>query len=340
MSSASSASAGTKRSGHGDDHLENPSASKRTKIDKKYRLYLSGKRHEFCKEDHNTWRTFKLVLETDRPIVDMGWMEYMLREIDEDGSLISSTRGAYILFDNGKVKQWGYDYERWANSLSNTFLSQVAQLCCTVSHGAAARSDGSVVTWGYNDESQLGRTTDKPNAFHLPERVPKMTSHFVTQVACTELGTIALTKNGDVFSWGQNIQGESGIPGNPTRIDGLPPVKQIAASDIGKAGAVTEDGDVYVWGKIYRNNGPSTPVLVEGELPRKKIKEICCERHFTGAVSTDGLVYAWSSKFAKLVESLKFVKIGSICGRTSYANAIIDNHLIAVSDDRSRLFSW
>ena len=339
---------GAKHEGHDDTHLGNPSASKRPKIDKKNRLYICGKRHEFFEGDP---KLFELVLETDRPIVDMGWMVYTDREDDGNGECIPSTRGAYLVFDNGKVKQWGYDYELWANTLSSTtFLSQVTQICCTDTHGAAAQSDGSVVTWGYNDNSQLGRTTNEPTLFHLPERVSQMATHFVTQVACTSCGTIAVTDSGDLFGWGYHFNGELGQPRTPRkitqpmRIDGLPPVKQISATGTNVC-ALTKDGDVYVWGGlIYRYDNPegpdpSRPLLVVGELP-KNVKQIYCGAFFAGAVTDDGFVYVWGrSRTAKMVESLKFVKIGSICYKSTEPR-FEDNALIAVSDDKSRLVSW
>lgn len=213
-------------------------------------------------------------------------------------------------------------------------------------HGAAVKSDGSLVTWGSDDENQLGRTTPAYKKFHPPGRVAQLATHFVTQVACTFYGVLALTNKGDLFSWGRDQQGELGQRGrvgdfdmDPARIEGLPPVQQISA-EYTTAGAVTVDGDVYMWGsQPYagdRESDSSMPMMMNGDLPKNKFKHICCGGSVTGAVTDERLVDVWSARSprtAKLVECLKFVKIGSICLDSN-------NDLIAFSDDKLRIFLW
>ena len=44
----------------------------------------------------------------------------------------------------------------------------------------------------------------------------------VTQIACGQLHTLALTEDGKVYSWGNDIHGQLGVGGNSTEAD---PVK-------------------------------------------------------------------------------------------------------------------
>lgn len=77
----------------------------------------------------------------------------------------------------------------------------------------------------------------------------------VVQVVCSASKTLALTKDGAVFSWGscQNLSLGHGDDVRsvlrPKRVDALAGIRivQISAGETASA-AVSEDGDVFTWG--------------------------------------------------------------------------------------------
>ena len=84
-------------------------------------------------------------------------------------------------------------------------------------HTAAIRSDGTLWTWGLNNQGQLGlgSTTNAS----LPTRI---TGTGWAAVECGESHTIALKGDGTLWAWGLNSSGQLGI-GNTTRQ--LSPIK-------------------------------------------------------------------------------------------------------------------
>src|SRR5690625_6673624 len=71
-------------------------------------------------------------------------------------------------------------------------------------HTVAIREDGSLWSWGANDDGQLGRNDFEDDA--LPGRVG-MASDW-QMVAAGEAHTLALRENGDLYAWGNNFYGD------------------------------------------------------------------------------------------------------------------------------------
>ena len=94
-------------------------------------------------------------------------------------------------------------------------------------HTAAVLESGELVMWGMSRQHQLGldRLTEKekrngkteadlppPEDRHSPEVVPhfKMTGDKIATVACGSSHTLAVNRNGVVFSWGSAAFGKLG----------------------------------------------------------------------------------------------------------------------------------
>lgn len=184
-----------------------------------------------------------------------------------------------------------------------------ARLAAGIGHGAAIRSDGTVVVWGNNTSLQLLAPTPD---MHLTSAtvVPGLTE--VRSVAAGgSVGssvTLALRIDGRVWSWGQN---QSGILGDgsgvsrrttPQPIPGLTRVIAIAvgSNSVGSstAYALRENGTVWAWG--YGANGElgtgelvnsqPTPVQVPG---LQDIVAIAAQDSLAFAVRNDGRVFGW-----------------------------------------------
>ncbi|MCJ8730258.1 hypothetical protein PDJAM_G00182160 [Pangasius djambal] len=91
-------------------------------------------------------------------------------------------------------------------------LGAVAAIACGQDHSLALCDSGQVFSWGAGGEGQLGHSSPVakcpkpvPVQLKLPFQIP------VVQVACGDFHSLALTKGGEVFSWGQNKYGQLGL---------------------------------------------------------------------------------------------------------------------------------
>jgi len=94
----------------------------------------------------------------------------------------------------------------------------------------------------------------------VPERIEGLGSKRIVSVACGELHSLALSKNGEVFAWGSASMGRLGIgrdelllptaetsqPMLVTRLLGSH-IVQVVCSKV-NSGALSSQGDVYTWG--------------------------------------------------------------------------------------------
>ena len=85
------------------------------------------------------------------------------------------------------------------------------------------------------------RAVGKLNDLLEPELVEDLDG--VVAVAAGGNYSLALKKNGQVWSWGSTLMGKRRVE----RVEGLPPVVSISAGGT-HAAAVTEEGEVWVWG--------------------------------------------------------------------------------------------
>src|SRR3989442_5378246 len=75
-------------------------------------------------------------------------------------------------------------------------------------HGLVVRSDGSVWAWGTNTAGQLGQSSSSVSYSPFPLRVTSISN--ATGVAAGQYHSLALLKDGRVFAWGTNDQGQLG----------------------------------------------------------------------------------------------------------------------------------
>ncbi|KAG0575477.1 hypothetical protein KC19_5G006600 [Ceratodon purpureus] len=128
----------------------------------------------------------------------------------------------------------------------------ITQVACGEYHSVALTVDGQIFTWGRGKYGQLGHGTSQNGNF--PVAVKALADHHVAQIACGGDHTIAVNSNGQIFSWGRGLWGQTG---HGTKEDMLSP-KQVQGLE-GKlvvqatAGArhsvvLLDNGEVYGWG--------------------------------------------------------------------------------------------
>ncbi|XP_072351447.1 probable E3 ubiquitin-protein ligase HERC4 [Scyliorhinus torazame] len=141
-----------------------------------------------------------------------------------------------------------------------------------------------------------------------PQLLKCLRTRKIIQVACGNNHSLALSKDGELFAWGQNTYGQLGIdtkgasqpvPQCVTSLTGMP-VAQITAGGE-HSFALSLSGAVFGWGRNNRGQlglkdtedryEPNHVKLLE----RKKTIHISCGEEHTVVLTKDGLVYTFGA---------------------------------------------
>jgi len=191
-----------------------------------------------------------------------------------EGITAISAGGSHCLAleSNGVVWAWGEnahgilgdgtDVDRYAPEMSE--INNVLAFDAGDSgHALAVKSDGTVWAWGFNYMGQLGEGGESLHDQGIlslgPDEDnynPDMVRGIANAVAVAAGGahSVALDKNGTVWAWGSNSDGQLGIGTvggsdltSPAPVPGLNGVKAIAAGMYYTL-ALDDNGTVWAWG--------------------------------------------------------------------------------------------
>ena len=207
-------------------------------------------------------------------------------------------------------------------------------------HSLCVTSHGEVFSWGSNRFGQLGDATGSTSTMacgsrSLPRRVEDLKQHPCVAVAAGEKHSVALSRKGEVYVWGDNTSGQLGVPRRSSiqkvqRVEALwtsltaqnkSPKITIAIAAAEQSTLVLTTGSpssglnhvnsVYEWG-----HGNHVPIKVYFEGSRavgnsnqstsfssNRIANpiaIACARYHNAVISSDGLVYTWGLRAESL----------------------------------------
>jgi alpha-tubulin suppressor-like RCC1 family protein len=139
---------------------------------------------------------------------------------------------------------------------------EILKLCCGFGHFVVLSDTGALFSWGSGGRGELGHfvndhvmvNCDQPKRIEFFDDLPTIVKDFF----CGGWHTLALTSDGDIYSWGWNESGQLGynsnskvvIGGVPYPIDlgsGTDPVVQIACGARHSL-AVLKNGKCFSWG--------------------------------------------------------------------------------------------
>jgi alpha-tubulin suppressor-like RCC1 family protein len=187
-----------------------------------------------------------------------------------------------------------------------------------LNHVLGIRTDGSVITWGQNEQGQLGRgTRDAVNVRRAPEVLPGISTAIAA--AAGQHFSLLLLADGTVRSWGENGDGQLGHgpagtfprPGQamppvptPARVVGLTGVTQVVAG-MRFALALRSDGTVVAWGDGHlgalgdgKGTGSGSHYAVPFPRPvtgLSRVIGIAAGYSFGLALRDDGSVWGWGA---------------------------------------------
>lgn len=189
-------------------------------------------------------------------------------------------------------------------------LNDVKDVACSAGLTICVEHSGALYSFGLNRWHQCGVRNEHENSTHVfqPTRIPN-----IPPCASVEVGlqhAIALTNDGEVFTWGKYDRGQLGV-GDQEQSAHLPAkiklgnkhtlAKQISAG-FAHSAAVTEDGQLYIWGRGFSTEEKSSdPIRVHHDqfTPRliglpggRRVSRVCCSNWVVVVVADDNSVWA------------------------------------------------
>uniref|UniRef100_G1QG36 RCC1-like domain-containing protein n=1 Tax=Myotis lucifugus TaxID=59463 RepID=G1QG36_MYOLU len=181
----------------------------------------------------------------------------------------------------------------------------------------------------------------------------------IIQITCGDYHSLALSKGGELFAWGQNLDGQLGLgrilDSTPTpqlveRLSGVP-LAQISA---GKAHsmALSMSGNVYSWGRndfgqlgLGHTDNEDCPSLIEA-LDNQKVEFLACGGSHTALLTKDGLLFTFGAgKHGQLGHNstqneLKPCLVAELLGKRVTQIACGRRHTLAYVSDLGKVFSF
>lgn len=276
-----------------------------------------------------------------------------------DHEIFLTKEGFVYTLGNGKHNQLGLGEEvkKTDTPIQVPGISDIIQIAAGKYHSMALNQNGEVFTWGA--PGALGHP--KAQWWHLnqeacpqPMKIKSLSN--VKAIASGDLHCVALTENGEVFSWGNGEHGRLGHGGagyktEPERItafDGIP-IKSIKCGTAFN-GALSESNELWVWGRNDRGQcanaeslqvdimrQESIPSLVDN-FEDPKVISMDCGSQEMAAVTSDNHLYQWGNgiwmephKIEGDNQSMLKIKVVGVASGKGYSFAL---------DNEGHIFSW
>ncbi|MGA9142108.1 MAG: hypothetical protein WBZ29_17930 [Methanocella sp.] len=227
-----------------------------------------------------------------------------------------------ILLENGTVWTWGNNYvAQLGDGATYTppidfymgrshpgmvvNLNNVRDVYAGERNVIAITNDGELWIWGASSVCLMGEYGKTHRSYLInygrvstPIHLDNL--HNIKSVAVGEYFAVALSEDGNVWTWGSNFKGQLGNQKiedsyDPVAVQGLSNIVQVSAG-IEHAMALSKDGTVWSWGSNqYGQLGDGTTTDSNGpvrlDLPR--IVAISADRYNSMALDEDGNVWTW-----------------------------------------------
>ena len=175
------------------------------------------------------------------------------------------------------------------------------QVVCGDRHISAIKTDGTLWTWGRNNNGQLG-INNTTNPICTPVTTFAGGTNW-KQVDCGGYHTAAIKTDGTLWTWGA---GSSGQLGNNTTTNRSTPVTTFAGGTNWKqvsggnfyTSAIKTDGTLWTWGSNYNgqlgdNTSTNRSIPVTTFAGVTNWKQVSSGGFHTAAIRTDGTLWTW-----------------------------------------------
>ncbi|RNF26099.1 regulator of chromosome condensation [Trypanosoma conorhini] len=194
-----------------------------------------------------------------------------------------------------------------ANTFTKVALPEqvvLVGLDCGADYVIGIGSRCGVYSWGWNSHGQLGHGDSVPlhESVFTPREIAALRSRQVVQVACGGTFAVALTHDGEVYTWGEALycgHGDVEPPcvTTPRLLEVLSDVVAVAAG-VSHTVALTCNHRIYAWGKGPLGDGgsfstvASTPVAL---VFAHGVRQLGCGPFNTFAITDVGDLFVWGS---------------------------------------------
>ncbi|XP_066478199.1 E3 ubiquitin-protein ligase HERC2 isoform X5 [Tiliqua scincoides] len=224
----------------------------------------------------------------------------------------------------------------------------VVHIACGSTYSAAITAEGELYTWGRGNYGRLGHGSSEDQT--IPVLVTGLKGLKVIDVSCGsgDAQTLAVTENGQVWSWGDGDYGKLGRGGSDgcktpkliEKLQDLDVVKVRCGSQFSVA--LTKDGQVYSWGKGDNQRlGHGTeehvryPKLLEG-LQGKKVVDVAAGSTHCLVLTEDSEVYSWGSNDqCQHFDTLRITK-----PEPTALPGLDSKHIVGIACGPAQSFAW
>ncbi|KAL5557307.1 hypothetical protein UlMin_039543 [Ulmus minor] len=178
-------------------------------------------------------------------------------------------------------------------------------------HRTCISRNFTVLSFGDGSHGALGLPTSITGVggdAYEPTRVPGLPSD-IASVSTGHYHSLAVTSNGELWTWGRDVEGQlgRGLPSprdswnEPRRVEGLDQVRVRATSASGVvSAAIGDDGSLWTWGKSKRGQLGHGNEVIEAVVPAKvaalageKIAKVSFGWGHVLAQTEDGKLFGW-----------------------------------------------
>lgn len=264
---------------------------------------------------------------------------------------INTTNGYIMAWGRNSRGQYGNDTREQLVSPTITINENIwTQVSSGSGHVAAVDKNGNLYTWGNNSYGELGtgdgRQRTVPTMIVFPSKRWKM-------VSCGSSHTIALTEDGEIYSWGRNIYGQLGIDSirnndTPQKVGNRSNWQYVFASG-NQSYAIDSNFKLYSWGQnnngqlgIGNRSNSRIPALTQGN--RDWVKISGGEFHAIG-LTKNGEIYTWGrNNYGQMGigrKSFRPTPIPTKVGmKNNWANISSGYHYCLAVNTNGELYSW
>ena len=272
----------------------------------------------------------------DDPTADDGWTFNGWFQGDRPYDFTKPITGNTTL--TARWGRWGADPAQgpWRGGTDvriDTPTSRVrfAQVSAGQSHSLAVGSDGNLYAWGNNQNGQLGDGTTTNQTASTMATTPAG-KRFV-QVAAGGSHSMALDRDGTVWTWGSNEKGQlgrtpddsnsAGKPGQAATPAGVTFIAVSAGAD--HSTALDRDGNIWTWGsdqsrQLGSSASGSTPTGVG--VPEAAFASVSAGARHSIGLDANGTAWTWGGR-----DTTSNTNDDDLTGHTDYRPGPMDTTL-------------
>ncbi|XP_054634415.1 probable E3 ubiquitin-protein ligase HERC3 isoform X2 [Dunckerocampus dactyliophorus] len=239
-----------------------------------------------------------------------GFRGMLLKEVACGGqhSVFLLHDGSVYTCGSNSCGQLGHDKPGASPELVGALDAQkIATVSSGRAHSMAVNEQGQVFAWGAGEGGQLGLGTAEM-AVRIPRLVKRLGDHSIVQVMCGNQHCIALSRDGQLFTWGQNTNGQLGLGKDESSKLFPQPLKSLAGIPLAQitAGgdhsfALSLSGAVFGWGKnragqlgLNDKQDRAVPCHIKF-LRSQKVVYISCGDEHTAALTKEGGLFTFGN---------------------------------------------